>query len=122
MDDRCGRVESTVRDGVAGPDAFAGFQHVIQNRAADRDLFQRLGLARIVSVSVTAGGRLPNAVVQQHHTTSIGDHPIEHQFENPLEHLVQIFAAADRQRRAVHDVERCLGVDLRCRRYDASRI
>ena len=102
----CRRAPAVVLPGVAGQHAFVPLDHVVEDRLADRDpLVGADALARAADLRLQRfGGR-----VQQHDAAAVGLDPLEDQFHDPVQQLVDVQRVADGQGRAVHDLQVAAG-------------
>ena len=93
--------EAVVVLGVAGDDALAPVEHVVEDRATDGHR------CRLAHAPVAAGLRaeLLRLGVEQHDAATVRLDPFEDKLQNPAEEFVDVERVADRKRRAIHHLQ-----------------
>ena len=88
--------------GVAGQHPLVPIYHVVEDRLADGDLFAG---ANSLPRATHLGLQPLMHRVQQHDATAVGLDPLENQLHDPAQQPVDIQGVADRQGRAIHDLQ-----------------
>ena len=101
-----GRVPAVVLSGVAAPHALGVFGDVVQDGTADFDGRFDLGSFAIVA---NFGDQFACWMIHQQNQSSVCFDPLEDQFHDALQQLVDVQGMADFQRGAVHDLQVAAG-------------